>query len=565
MVIKSNLKAFFKPLYMMLLLLSSSAIAGQVQVSVDRNPIALNDSFQLLFTADSSVDGEPDFAPLQQDFEVLKQQKSSQSSWINGSSSSTIKWSLTVMPKRTGALTIPAIEFGDDQSQPLSLNIVQQTTADTTTNSKLFLDVKLSSDQVYVQAQVIYTVRLFQRINMSQATLSEPSLERAVIEKIGEDKQFNTQVNAVNYLVTERQYAIFPQKSGQLTFEPLVLNAEVISGQASRGFFNRQSTQTKRITSKALSLNVLPIPKSFTGQHWLPAEELVLTESWSNNHLITKVGEPITRTITVKAQGLTASKLPEISMLDNQQNLKIYPDQAILNDQRTDTGINAVREQKIAIIPSSGSSFTVQIIEIPWFNTITKKMDVAILPAKTITVSADSSNIPIEPAQKTPAIQSSTAQNLDSNNHFVIENKVNLWFYTSIFLALAWVITGYLLYRSRTKVKLKAPLTAPAKTHLKDNIKAIKSACLENNPQKTLHAILLWGKHHHNTAGINDIIAISDQPLINEIQALNKYLYAQQNKGDWNGAAFLQAFEENLLTQKQATKDKEILEPLYPV
>jgi len=565
MVINRSLKALFKPLYIVLLFLSSPAIAGQVQVSVDRNPVAINDSFQLLFTADSSVDGEPDFAPLQQDFEVLKQQKSSQSSWVNGSSSSTIKWSLLVMAKRTGTLIIPAIEFGDDQSQPLVINIVKQTTADKGANSDLFLDVKLSTDQVYVQAQVIYTVRLFQRINMSQATLSEPSLERAVIEKIGEDKQFNTQVNGINYLVTERRYAIFPQKSGDSTFEPLVLNAEVISGQGSRGFFNRQSTQTKRITSKALSLNVLPIPKSFTGQHWLPAEKLVLTESWSNNHLITKVGEPITRTITVKAQGLTASKLPEISMLDNQQNLKIYPDQAILTDQKTDTGINAVREQKIAIIPSSGSSFTVHRIEIPWFNTNTQKMETAILPAKTITVSANLSNIPIEPAQKTPAIQSSTAQNLDSNNHLVIENKVNLWFYTSIFLALAWVITGYLLYRSSTKINLKAPLTAPAKNHLKDNIKTIKSACLENNPQKTLQAVLLWGKQHHNTAGINDIIAMSDQPLINKLQLLTKFLYSKENNIHWDGAAFLQAFEENRLTQKQATKDKEILEPLYPV
>jgi len=569
MVINTSPKSFFKLLYIVLFLLSSPAIAEQVQVSVDRNPVAINDSFQLLFTADSSVDGEPNFAPLQQDFDILKQQKSSQSSWVNGNSSSTVKWSLTVMAKHTGVLTIPAIEFGDDQSQPLVLNIVQQTTADAAENSDLFLDVKLSADQVYVQAQVIYTVRLFQRINMSQATLSEPSLERAVVEKIGDDKQFNTQINGVNYLVTERLYAIFPQKSGDLTFEPLVLKADVISGQNSRSrmgsFFNRQSTQTKRITSKVLSLSVLPIPKSFTGQHWLPAEKLELTESWSNNDLIAKIGEPITRTITLKARGLTASKLPEIIMVENQQGLKIYPDKAIMADQENDNGIHAVREQKIAIIPSSGSSFTVQKIEIPWFNTITKKMDVAILPAKTITVSVDSSNTLIKPPQQIPTYDTHQqyASNIDSE--IKTNSTVNLWFYLSILLAVAWLITGYLLYKTKIENKREALSNKPVKNHLKDNIKTIKLACLENNPKKTLQAVLLWCKQHHNTAGINDIIAISNQPLINEIQALNRHLYAQQNTGDWDGAAFLQAFEESLLIQKQATKDKEILEPLYPV
>ena len=568
MVIKTSLKAFFKPLYIVLLLLSSPAIAGQVQVSVDRNPVTINDSFQLLFTANSSVDGEPDFTPLQQDFDVLKQQKSSQSSWVNGSSSSTIKWSLTVMAKRTGALTIPAIEFGDDQSQPLVLNIVKQTAADTGANSDLFLDVQLSTDQVYVQAQVLYTVRLFQRINMSQATLSEPSLERAVIEKIGDDKQFNTQINGVSYLVTERLYAIFPQKSGDLTFEPLVLKAEVISGQNSRSrmnsFFNRQSTQTKRITSKALSLNVLPIPKSFTGQHWLPAEKLELTETWSNNNLTANIGEPITRTITLKVQGLTASKLPEITMQEDRQGLKIYPDQAVMADQENGNGINAVREQKIAIIPSSGSSFKVQKIEVPWFNTITKKTEIAVLPAETITVSADLSNKPLEPPQLPPVIQSNSEQAPDGDSHLVIENNVNLWFYLSIFLALAWIITGYLLYRSNTKTKLKVASTKPQKNHLKDNIKAIKSACLENNPQKTIQTVLLWGKQHHNTAGINDIITISSQPLINQIQVLNKYLYSQQNSADWDGSEFLKAFEESQLIQQETIKDDEVLEPLNP-
>jgi hypothetical protein len=42
-----------------------------VSVSIDRNPVNLQESFQLTFTASDDPDGEPDFSPLDKDFEIL--------------------------------------------------------------------------------------------------------------------------------------------------------------------------------------------------------------------------------------------------------------------------------------------------------------------------------------------------------------------------------------------------------------------------------------------------------------------------------------------------------------
>jgi len=55
-------------------------------------------------------------------------------------------------------------------------------------------------------------------------------LADAVIEKLTEDSNYGTKINGVDYSVTERKYAIFPQKSGTLTIKPLVLTAAVLSG-----------------------------------------------------------------------------------------------------------------------------------------------------------------------------------------------------------------------------------------------------------------------------------------------------------------------------------------------
>jgi len=243
-----------KKLFFLLLLSFAPAVvfAAQISVSFDRNPVSQDESFQIIFTANDTPDNDPDFGPLERDFEILGQSQSSNSSWINGKSSKTIQWTVNVMAKHPGSLIVPAVKFGDDVSQPASV-LVTQATANKAldTDDDLFLEVDATPQSPYVQSQVLYTVRLYRRVEIAQASLSEPELGDAVIEKLGDDSNYNTQINGVNYLVTERKYAVFPQKSGALTIKPLMLTAEVVANTRPNfnGFFNSQMTKTKKILS----------------------------------------------------------------------------------------------------------------------------------------------------------------------------------------------------------------------------------------------------------------------------------------------------------------------------
>ena len=89
-------------LLLLLILAPQSTLAADINVSVDRNPVSLDESFQIIFTATESPDDDPDFSPLEQDFSILNQSNSSSSSWINGKSSKTIQWTLNVMAKQAG-------------------------------------------------------------------------------------------------------------------------------------------------------------------------------------------------------------------------------------------------------------------------------------------------------------------------------------------------------------------------------------------------------------------------------------------------------------------------------
>ena len=558
----------------LMMLFSVSVTAGPIDLSVDRNPVMLSDSFQLTFTATESPDNDPNFSPLKQDFDIINQQKSSQLSWVNGSTKKTIQWTLNVVAKRSGKLQIPAISFGDDSANPVSVTVIETTALDAIADEdELYLEVDASPIQSYVQAQVLYSVRLYQRVNLAQATLSDPELDNAVVEKLGEDSQYNTKIKGITYLVTERKYALFPQQSGTMTIEPLVLTADIIiQNPRSRfdSFFSQQQTQTKRILSKKITLEVLPFPANFKAHHWLPAQQIELKQTWSNSALQVRAGEPITRTLTLLAKGVTSSQLPDLASIEHKSALKIYPDKAMINDQSNANGIVSIREQKIAFIPPTIGSFDLPAINIPWFNTQTQKMETAQLPAVTI--------VAIAAEQVTGVGNSSTDQNIDSTSATEIQLPQNpssqknsatsatntFWIWSTFGFALAWLITLGFIFRARmakphTTENMHPPISA---IKLKDITKELKKACMDNQAQAAQKALIKWSNLTYNSANLADLSRHCDAELQTELHKLNQALYAKK-KSAWDGSKLLQVVTAHAIPSP-SNAATEPLVPLYP-
>ncbi|CAA9890407.1 Oxygen tolerance protein BatD [Candidatus Methylobacter favarea] len=537
------------------------AWAAEIQVSVDRNPVSIDESFQIIFTAAESPDDDPDFSPLEQDFDILSQSQSSNSSWINGKSSKTIQWTLTVMAKQAGDLIIPAVKFGDDITRPLPLLVKSGNAAGKTinTDADLFLEVEATPEDPYVQSQVLYTMRLYRKVDISQASLDEPELAEAVIEKLGEDSNYNTQINGVGYLVTERKYAVFPQKSGQITIKPLVLTAEVVTGNrlGFNGLFNSQVTMTRKISSKAITLTVKPVPSFFTGPHWLPAEQMVLKEQWSGDIKKMKVGEPLTRTLTLLANGTTVGQLPELNNAKTDDKLKTYPDQPVLKEQKKPDGLLAFREEKIALIPSRAGSYTLPAIKVPWFNTQSRKMEVASIPETVITANSAAGS---QTAVKPPAVTTVKPQKIESTQT-TQPQKNNFWIWASAFLASGWLATlMYFLAGHRAKKPVME--NNEVDKSLKDSIKQLKKACTDNNAAAAKDALIEWGQQKFKAASLGAIAAFCDARLRDEILQLNQLLYGREAE-QWQGKKLFQAFVENNAREKIAAVEEDSLEPLY--
>lgn len=557
----NTIKQLLKLTLFFLLLLGSLAVqrvvAAQIDVSVDRNPVSIEDSFQILFTMSESPDGTPDFSPLEQDFTILNQSQSSNASWVNGKSSRTIRWTLNVLAKNVGNITIPVIKFGQDHSEPVTVTVTQDDNnkaADT--DQDLFLDVEATPISPYLQSQVLYTLRLYRKVDIAQAKLSDPELPDAVIEKLDEDSNYATKVNGVDYSVTERKYAIFPQKSGKVTIKPLVLTAEVVvnAQHGFSGFFN--STQTKRVTSKEITLDVKPAPASFTGTHWLTAEQLEIKQEWSGDFEQMKVGEPLTRTLSLLAKGATVGSLPELNSTKTDERLKTYPDQPILKEQKTTDGLLAFREEKIALIASKTGSYTLPAIKIPWFNTQSKKMEIATIPETTITVAAGAT-APTVSTTETSKPQQQTTPIIQTP----VEQQTSNWLWVSLFLALGWLVTVFYFLTKRPNVPVVIA-NDEAELSLKASINQLKKACANNNANAAKNALLAWGLAKFGVTSLGACADCCDARLRDEILQLNQFLYAK-DAPEWSGKKLFQAFIENKARAKMPVVGNGGLEPLF--
>lgn len=539
---------FTTMLWLCSLLLCTSAIAADIQVKIDRSQIELNETFTLVFESSDSVDGDPDFSPLEKDFEIISQGTSSNISIINGQYTRSQRWNLSMVATKEGSLTIPPISFGKDTSpaHKITISPVRQSSGNGAAGEEFISELEVNQTSSYPQAQIIVTQRMLSSKNITGYEFSQLKADGVdvSVESLGEVKQFQTQRGPTQYLVLEKSFALYPQTSGTLKIEPSMASARLSLN--SRNSYDpfRSNTKTVRRISDAKSIKINPIPKAFKGSHWLVAREVQLVEEFPEQTEY-KVGEPITRTLSLLADGQSASQLPEFD-IQEQAGLKLYPDQPVLNNQTSDSGVTGIQQIKVAIIPSTSGEFTLPEITVPWWNIKTQKMETARLKARSFKVAAAShSTAPVSKLNITPEKQdtpisnnipkSTTAQPLPQDTSLTPEptNSFmdNVWFILFLLLFFVWLYTLYLYWKLKQNINSTHASDVESKPSLRDIYKKLETACQNHNASDCKDALLLWANVVFIDKTILSLGELANQvssPLSESVTQLNSALYKHQ-------------------------------------
>lgn len=528
-------------LLMLILLLwgSLQPAVAEVEVTIDRNPVQVNESFQLVFSLDQSPDRTPDFSALQQHFLVLGNNRSSSISIINGEYRRSVKWTLQLMAKQIGEFVIPAISFDAQSSEPFQVTVKPSALA-SVPHDQHVLEMIVDESEVYVQSQVIVTLRLLSATDLSAYQFGEISTEGldVVIEGLGDVHQYQTRIADRSYVVLEKRFALFPQQSGELTIPPVLAEVRLPSRSQLDPF--RRGGEIRRFRSQPLVIDVGPVPAGFSGGHWLPATHVELREQWSGDLSTLVVGEPVTRSLTLVADGLTAAQLPELE-LPTIDGIKQYPDQPVLENSHDNNGISAQRVQKVALIPGAKGVYRLPEISVDWWNRATGKMETTTIPARELQVAAAASAVTddksIAPSQApVPEVQ------VVAGNQF--------WLWMSLFLACGWALSvGYWWFASQRARPSPTAVSEPSS--LRKARRRLQQACADNDAVAARAALLDWGRAllaPRRVANLHELSGLLGDALRLEAEALNQSLYAGGGTA-WQGQSLWPLCQQ---LQKQA-------------
>ena len=588
------------------------AIAG-VRASLDTSQIAAGDTVQLTLEHDGRTSGQPDLTPLEQDFDILGTSSSTSFELFNSSASEKSQVILTLAPKVTGHLTIPALSWDGERSQPLSLMVTgpgigtQPGDSGAPSAARVFIRTHATPQQPYVEAAVHLTVRLYTSETLYHADLELPGSDDVLVKQLGSDQNSEVERNGRSYQVVTRQYLLFPLRSGRLTLPRPVLDAEVATSQQRSpfgsdpfggAFFGGPLLAGPiRVYGDPIVLTVRPRPAGAVGSYWLPARDLTLSSAWNPAQLTAPAGNPLTLDVDVQATGLTAAQLPDIaSLLNMPAGLKAYPDQPKLDDSTQGGTLIGSRDQTIALMADSPGHYTIPPLTVTWWDTRTNQPRIATLPARTLTILPPAGGVvagtaaPAAPADRAAPITAPGARPPPSAAPSSSRNSAparssplpapagpEIWEWISIALAAVWLSTlGAWLWSRRSRAATRSardggipnptptPRPRQAPPDAARERAAFRAACAANDPHAARTHLLTWAAALSGTSppGIGAIAAtIHDATIAELLRDLDRACYAG---GVWQGEALAAALTSLPAPPGKNGRERDGLAPLYP-
>lgn len=544
-----------------LLLLLNSHLSAEIKLTLDRTDIRVNETFQLTLNIDDpkslTANQTMDFLPAE--FQLLGSQNFQKSTVVNRQFANSMGWNLTLIANQAGTYTIPKFSIGNEQSEPFTVRILPAiaNVDELNPNSKVKLTAQVNNDEVYVQQQIIYSVRIYSSVPSRRHYLSPLQIENAIVKKLGEPSEFQMVSKGVRYNVKEEKYVIFPQKSGQLRIPPILFKTNIVDTQASYGSLSRY--RPIELQSKPFDISVRSRPQT-ASLPWVPAKELKLTAEWQSSNQDFEVGKPATLDLYVKGVGLLPEQLPNIEFPEV-DGLKIYRDKPVLQSRIGASGVTSYHLEKLAVIPNKAGEVTIPKVKVAYWNTLSDSQSYAELEPITISVAQSQAAIAL------PAVSQQVATEPTASQVTVIKNNP-LWQYLTLTFAILWLATlGAYWLKKPKRLKQAETVTESNQSNLKTQSLSLKQAATESNPANLAQSIIEYVSSRTGVkiTNLNQVIHKCSSPELKEqLTALQSALYSSDRSPQHYDGQKIYKLLQSLDFSTANLNNDNGLPPLYP-
>jgi hypothetical protein len=190
------------------------------------------------------------------------------------------------------------------------------------------------------------------------------------------DDWHDEMVNGLRRRVVERRLAVFPKVSGQDSFGPVdhVLTA-----------IDKRSRRTEMtVHAQPMTIAVAPMPEDPPFKKpwgWrFAASAVTITDEFSTDPAKIVDGETVIRTVTLRAEGALPEMLPPRPVVQEPW-LIVFPGPIERTLERDADGLASTVVWTWQFRPETGEPGVLPPIPIPYFNTVTRKVEAVEIPA----------------------------------------------------------------------------------------------------------------------------------------------------------------------------------------
>jgi hypothetical protein len=379
------------------LVVSSGIYAQKLVAQVSKNKVAVGEKFQVSFTINASGSGFK--APSFSDFDYYGPSQSTSMQIINGAMSQSLTMSYILVPKKEGKFTIgPAsitvngtklesnsipieVKGGSPQQGGASGTQSQTNTsgqyASGKTDDDLFVRSFVSKKSCYLGEQIVVTQKVYSRLNLRGFQNPKMPVFNGFWSQNedSKNKQIPLQqenLDGIQYNVAEytKSY-LFPQRSGQLTIDPLEVDCIV------RQRSNRQPSNfieqmmgvgyedvLIKAKSKPIVIDVKPLPEEGKPANFNGAVGSFSMKAEVSKEKV-KANESINLKLTISGRGnLKLTDAPKINFPEGFESF----DPKLTENYSEAGSITGTKTYDFLIIPRRAGEFTISDLGFSYFD-----------------------------------------------------------------------------------------------------------------------------------------------------------------------------------------------------
>jgi hypothetical protein len=531
-------------------LAASIPLEAAVRAEIDRNRITEGETITLtILTDDPRQNLDTDFSGLDRDFQILDRRSETQLSIVNGRQTAVVRLLLTLEPKAEGEFVIPPLTFGSDSTQAITVTVEAAPELEPGSQPPVFIEVEIApgGGPYYVHAQLGLIVRVFYQQNLTEAAISQPEPEPAAVRLL-QETPYQAERGGERYRVLERNYAVFPERSGELVIPPMQLTGRLVERRTSSVWQPAVRGRRVQVESESLQLAIEPKPPEFTGAQWQPARDYRLTQQVSSGDVL-RVGEPVTRTVIIDVIGLEENMIVEPAWPEL-ADARIYPDQPQGITRDDGQWVLGHKEFRYAVVPEQEGELVLPELKVEWWDTQNSRMRTAVLDAHTIHVQPSALVPP--PAQSTVPPATTTDALRPS---YGAGGEPAYWRWLAFLFATLWLLTLIAAWKLKGRKRTGESDAGPG-TRIPENeagaLASLEQACKSGDVRRTRRVLQYWlrefGPDEANGSLLEFAAAISDPAVRDSVCALDSDGFrpgsGPESEMVWNGGTFWKQFED---------------------